>query len=261
MIRVKKGPGDFTTQKAWSQATDEWNSEVHTPIVWEGHLFAVGKKKRGLFTCVGLAGKQVWTSEGKASRGSSPASPPTESRCGRARGRPRGSACRGPRHSGPRSRPARAGMVSAPGCRGPAAGPVRVLLVHRREVVLELGPHTCHPPGIAEEVLVAEIEPAVRAGGPGQRGTASARDRTPARDASSAASADPAVTALAPIARASSTVLLPEPFSPARNVTGASNRSRSSSRTTGTSNGKPGTERDRVRRASARWIRTGLPRP
>ena len=30
-------------------------------------MFAVGKKKRGLFTCVDLDGKQVWTSEGRAS--------------------------------------------------------------------------------------------------------------------------------------------------------------------------------------------------
>jgi hypothetical protein len=30
-------------------------------------MFAVGKKQRGLFTCVDLDGKQVWTSAGKAS--------------------------------------------------------------------------------------------------------------------------------------------------------------------------------------------------
>ena len=48
---------------------NEWNSEVHTPIVYKGHMFAVGKKKRGLFTCLSLDGKEVWTSEGKASFG------------------------------------------------------------------------------------------------------------------------------------------------------------------------------------------------
>jgi outer membrane protein assembly factor BamB len=32
-------------------------------------MFAVGKKKRGLFTCLGFDGKEVWTSEGKASFG------------------------------------------------------------------------------------------------------------------------------------------------------------------------------------------------
>jgi outer membrane protein assembly factor BamB len=37
--------------------------------VYKGHLFAVGKKKRGLFTCLSFDGKEVWTSEGKASFG------------------------------------------------------------------------------------------------------------------------------------------------------------------------------------------------
>jgi outer membrane protein assembly factor BamB len=32
-------------------------------------MFAVGKRKRGLFTCLGFDGKEVWTSEGKASFG------------------------------------------------------------------------------------------------------------------------------------------------------------------------------------------------
>jgi outer membrane protein assembly factor BamB len=32
-------------------------------------MFAVGKKKRGLFTCLDRDGKQVWTSEGRASFG------------------------------------------------------------------------------------------------------------------------------------------------------------------------------------------------
>jgi len=32
-------------------------------------MFSVGKKKRGLFTCLDLAGRQVWTSEGNATFG------------------------------------------------------------------------------------------------------------------------------------------------------------------------------------------------
>ena len=47
----------------------EWNSEVHTPVLYDGHMFAVGKRARGLFTCLGLDGKRVWTSEGKATFG------------------------------------------------------------------------------------------------------------------------------------------------------------------------------------------------
>ena len=48
---------------------NEWNSEVHTPIVYKGHMFAVGKKRRGLFTCLNFDGKEVWTSDGKAAFG------------------------------------------------------------------------------------------------------------------------------------------------------------------------------------------------
>ena len=50
-------------------AANDWNSEVHTPVLFQNHMFAVGKKQRGLFTCLDLTGKQVWTSEGKTSFG------------------------------------------------------------------------------------------------------------------------------------------------------------------------------------------------
>jgi outer membrane protein assembly factor BamB len=67
MFRVKKSGTGFMTEKVFVHAPMEWNSEVHTPIVFQNHMFAVGKKKRGLFTCVGPDGKEVWTSEGRAS--------------------------------------------------------------------------------------------------------------------------------------------------------------------------------------------------
>ncbi|MGA2592869.1 MAG: PQQ-binding-like beta-propeller repeat protein [Bryobacteraceae bacterium] len=69
MVRVRRGGGTFQAEPVFDMQNNEWNSEVHTPIVHRGHLFAVGKKKRGLFTCLSLDGKQVWTSEGKASFG------------------------------------------------------------------------------------------------------------------------------------------------------------------------------------------------
>jgi len=59
----------FKAEAVFDLKNNEWNSEVHTPIVYKGHLFAIGKKKRGLFTCLGLDGKEVWTSSGKASFG------------------------------------------------------------------------------------------------------------------------------------------------------------------------------------------------
>lgn len=69
MIRVRRGADGFTAEKVFSLRANEWNSETHTPILHEGHMFAVGKKRRGLFTCLDLTGKQVWTSRDQASFG------------------------------------------------------------------------------------------------------------------------------------------------------------------------------------------------
>jgi outer membrane protein assembly factor BamB len=69
MVRVRRTGEAFKAEAVFDMKNNEWNSEVHTPIVYQGHLFAVGKKKRGLFTCLSLDGNPVWTSEGKASFG------------------------------------------------------------------------------------------------------------------------------------------------------------------------------------------------
>ncbi|NIM02409.1 MAG: PQQ-binding-like beta-propeller repeat protein [Acidobacteria bacterium] len=66
MFRVKRDGDDFSTEEIFVHAADEWNSEVQTPILFEDHMFAVGKKRRGLFTCLDLDGKQVWNSDGHA---------------------------------------------------------------------------------------------------------------------------------------------------------------------------------------------------
>ena len=67
MVRVQPNGGSFQAESVFDMKKNEWNSEVHTPIVYKGHMFAVGKKKRGLFTCLSFDGKEVWTSDGKAS--------------------------------------------------------------------------------------------------------------------------------------------------------------------------------------------------
>jgi outer membrane protein assembly factor BamB len=67
LFRVKRAGGGFTTERVFVHTPDQWNSEVQTPILFQKHMFAVGKKQRGLFTCLDLDGKQVWTSSGKAS--------------------------------------------------------------------------------------------------------------------------------------------------------------------------------------------------
>lgn len=67
MFRVRKAGGGFTTEPVFVHAPTQWNSEVQTPILFRNHMFAVGKKQRGLFTCLDLDGKELWTSAGKAS--------------------------------------------------------------------------------------------------------------------------------------------------------------------------------------------------
>ncbi len=66
MVRVRRDGAGFRAERAWDMQLNEWNSEVHTPILYMGHLFAVGKKKRGLFTCLRLDGQEAWSSDGKA---------------------------------------------------------------------------------------------------------------------------------------------------------------------------------------------------
>ncbi len=67
MVDVQPRGGAFGVESLFDMKRNEWNSEVHTPIVHQGHMFAVGKKRRGLFTCLTFDGKEVWTSDGKAS--------------------------------------------------------------------------------------------------------------------------------------------------------------------------------------------------
>jgi len=66
MFRVKRDGEAFSAETVFVHAPDDWNSEVQTPILHDGHMFAVGKKRRGLFTCLDFDGKQVWTSDGHA---------------------------------------------------------------------------------------------------------------------------------------------------------------------------------------------------
>jgi outer membrane protein assembly factor BamB len=69
MVRVNKTGSAWNATPVFDMKNNEWNSEVHTPIVYKGLMFAVGKKKRGLFTCLALDGTALWSSEGKATFG------------------------------------------------------------------------------------------------------------------------------------------------------------------------------------------------
>lgn len=69
MVRVRQSGGAFQAEPVWDMKKNEWNSEVHTPIVHRGHMFAVGRRRRGLFTCLSFDGKEIWTSDGQATFG------------------------------------------------------------------------------------------------------------------------------------------------------------------------------------------------
>ncbi len=62
MFRVQKNGNSFSAQKLYDLTSTQFNSEVHTPILYQNHLFAVSSKTRGRFTCLGLDGKIVWQS-------------------------------------------------------------------------------------------------------------------------------------------------------------------------------------------------------
>ncbi len=62
MLRVDKTAAGLAAAKLWDLTAKQFNSEVHTPILWKDHLFAVGSQKKGRFTCMDLDGKVVWES-------------------------------------------------------------------------------------------------------------------------------------------------------------------------------------------------------
>jgi outer membrane protein assembly factor BamB len=63
MYQVDKTASGFSAKKLYALASNEFESEAHTPILFQNHLFAVSSKnQRGRFTCLGLDGKVVWES-------------------------------------------------------------------------------------------------------------------------------------------------------------------------------------------------------
>lgn len=62
MYQVQKNAGGFAAAPLFELKSTQFNSEVHTPVLYKDHLFAVSSKKRGQFTCLDLNGKIVWQS-------------------------------------------------------------------------------------------------------------------------------------------------------------------------------------------------------
>lgn len=71
VCQVKRTNDEWTANELFSALppTQGWNSEVHTPILYQDRIYGIGKKKRGLWTCLDLEGNEVWTSQGQASFG------------------------------------------------------------------------------------------------------------------------------------------------------------------------------------------------
>ncbi|MCA9238486.1 MAG: PQQ-binding-like beta-propeller repeat protein [Planctomycetales bacterium] len=71
VCQVKHDNEQWTAEEVVSlpPPTGGWNSEVHTPIVHRGFVFGVGKKQRGMWTCLNDNAKELWTSGRKASFG------------------------------------------------------------------------------------------------------------------------------------------------------------------------------------------------
>ncbi len=62
MYQVDKTANGFAAKKLYELTAMQFNSEVHTPVLFENHLFAVSSKSRGRFTCLSLDGQVVWQS-------------------------------------------------------------------------------------------------------------------------------------------------------------------------------------------------------
>lgn len=67
ILEVRGQGGRSVAHEVVHVTPDIWNSEIHTPVFHDGHLFGVGRHKRGLLTCLSDQAQIVWTSEGKAS--------------------------------------------------------------------------------------------------------------------------------------------------------------------------------------------------
>ncbi len=68
MYMVDKGASGFTARRLFALTSMQFNSEVHTPVLYQNHLFAVSSKTHGLFTCLGLDGKILWQSPAASGR-------------------------------------------------------------------------------------------------------------------------------------------------------------------------------------------------
>jgi len=61
MLRLKEADGSIVAEKEFTLTEKQFNSEHHTPIFYDGHLYAVYKSSRQL-VCLDLKGNELWNS-------------------------------------------------------------------------------------------------------------------------------------------------------------------------------------------------------
>ena len=66
ILRIRRDGDSWRAEEVVALPPRLWNSEIHTPIFHDGHIFSVGRLKRGLLTCLDDEGRVVWTSEGES---------------------------------------------------------------------------------------------------------------------------------------------------------------------------------------------------
>jgi outer membrane protein assembly factor BamB len=52
ILRVERDGEAWRSEELVALPPNLWNSEIHTPIFYDGHIFSVGRLKRGLLTCL-----------------------------------------------------------------------------------------------------------------------------------------------------------------------------------------------------------------
>jgi outer membrane protein assembly factor BamB len=65
MFQVKKKDSAWSAEELWRLGSRECGSQIHDPLVWDGHLFVDNNEngKNNGMVCVGLDGKVAWSSK------------------------------------------------------------------------------------------------------------------------------------------------------------------------------------------------------
>ena len=66
ILSIRRDGESWTADELVPLPPKLWNSEIHTPIFHDGHIFSIGRLRRGLFTTLDDQGRVVWTSDGQA---------------------------------------------------------------------------------------------------------------------------------------------------------------------------------------------------